>query len=83
MSVGTNDLLSMRWLPTALTNRLHTCWTLYTPVSYVVTADIHQWQRPRHPVTVCGEMAGDRRCTRLLLALGLRSFSMHPGRILK
>jgi len=28
-------------------------------------------------------MAGDRRCTRLLLALGLRSFSMHPGRILE
>ena len=35
------------------------------------------------PVTVCGELAGDRRYTRLLLALGLRSFSMHPARLLE
>jgi phosphoenolpyruvate-protein phosphotransferase (PTS system enzyme I) len=31
---------------------------------------------------VCGEMAGDVGMTRLLLGLGLRSFSMHPSRIL-
>ncbi len=37
----------------------------------------------RLPVTVCGELAGDRRYTRLLLALGLRSFSMYPGRLLE
>ena len=32
-------------------------------------------------VSVCGEMAGDPAFTELLLALGLRSFSMHPARI--
>jgi phosphotransferase system enzyme I (PtsI) len=32
---------------------------------------------------VCGEVAGDRRYTRLLLALGLREFSMHPSRLLE
>jgi phosphoenolpyruvate-protein phosphotransferase (PTS system enzyme I) len=31
---------------------------------------------------VCGEMAGDVSLTRLLLGLGLRSFSMHPAQIL-
>jgi len=31
------------------------------------------------PVSVCGEMAGDPAFTELLLAMGLRSFSMHPG----
>jgi phosphoenolpyruvate-protein phosphotransferase (PTS system enzyme I) len=31
---------------------------------------------------VCGEMAGDVAFTRLLLGLGLRSFSMHPAQIL-
>jgi len=31
---------------------------------------------------VCGEMAGDVSMTRLLLGLGLRSFSMHPTQIL-
>jgi phosphotransferase system enzyme I (PtsI) len=34
------------------------------------------------PVTVCGEMAGDIAMTRLLLGMGLRSFSMHPAQIL-
>ena len=33
-------------------------------------------------VSVCGEMAGDTTMTRLLLGLGLRSFSMHPSQIL-
>ncbi|MEY2683868.1 MAG: Phosphoenolpyruvate-protein phosphotransferase, partial [Pseudomonadota bacterium] len=33
-------------------------------------------------VSVCGEMAGDPAMTRLLLGLGLRTFSMHPSQIL-
>jgi phosphotransferase system enzyme I (PtsI) len=32
-------------------------------------------------VSVCGEMAGDTAFTELLLAMGLRSFSMHPAQI--
>ena len=32
-------------------------------------------------VSVCGEMAGDAVFTELLLAMGLRSFSMHPSQI--
>ena len=31
---------------------------------------------------MCGETAGDVTMTRLLLGLGLRSFSMHPAQIL-
>ena len=33
-------------------------------------------------MSVCGEMAGDPTMTKLLLGLGLRSFSMHPTQIL-
>jgi phosphotransferase system enzyme I (PtsI) len=33
-------------------------------------------------VSVCGEMAGDVSMTRLLLGMGLRSFSMHPSQVL-
>ena len=33
-------------------------------------------------MSVCGEMAGDVGMTRLLLGLGLRSFSMQPAQIL-
>jgi phosphotransferase system enzyme I (PtsI) len=35
------------------------------------------------PAAVCGEAAGDPRYTRLLLALGLTEFSMHPARLLE
>ena len=32
-------------------------------------------------MSLCGEMAGDPNYTRLLLGLGLKSFSMHPSAI--
>ena len=33
------------------------------------------------PVSICGELAGDPRMTRLLLGMGLRRFSMSPAHI--
>ena len=33
-------------------------------------------------VSVCGELAGDPRFTRLLMKMGLRRFSMHPANVL-
>jgi len=35
------------------------------------------------PVSMCGEMAGDPAYTRILLALGLREFSMDPASLLE
>lgn len=37
--------------------------------------------RANIPVSLCGEIAGDRRATALLLGLGLREFSMSPLRL--
>jgi phosphotransferase system enzyme I (PtsI) len=37
--------------------------------------------RANIPVSLCGEMAGDRRATALLLGLGLRELSMSPLRL--
>ncbi len=34
-------------------------------------------------MSVCGELAGDPNLTRLLLGMGLRTFSMHPSQILE
>jgi phosphoenolpyruvate-protein phosphotransferase (PTS system enzyme I) len=33
-------------------------------------------------VSVCGEMAGDAKLTKLLVGMGLRQLSMHPSHIL-
>ena len=43
---------------------------------------IAECRRQGKGVSVCGEMAGDVAMTRLLLGLGLRSFSMHPAQVL-
>ena len=43
---------------------------------------IAEGERQGKSVCVCGETAGDVTMTRLLLGLGLRSFSMHPSQIL-
>ena len=42
---------------------------------------IRQCDQAGVPVSICGEMAGDPNYTRLLLGLGLKSFSMHPSAI--
>jgi phosphoenolpyruvate-protein phosphotransferase (PTS system enzyme I) len=47
-----------------------------------VADTISECRRQNKAVSVCGEMAGDPQFTRLLLGLGLRSFSMHPAQIL-
>ena len=43
----------------------------------------HRPMRRGKPVAVCGEIAGDAMFTPLLLALGLREFSLHPGTLLE
>ena len=48
----------------------------------LIADTIAECNRQGKGVSVCGEMAGDVSMTRLLLGLGLRSFSMHPSQIL-
>ena len=84
MSIGTNDLLQYALAADRVDEQVA---HLYDPLHPGVVRLLHHIFKTggslRIPVTVCGELAGDRRYTRLLLALGLRSFSMHPGRILE
>src|SRR5258708_984643 len=55
---------------------------LHPAVLKLVADVIAEGRAQGKSVCVCGETAGDVGMTRLLLGLGLRSFSMHPAQIL-
>jgi len=83
LSIGTNDLIQYTL---AIDRADESVAHLYDPchpaVLRLVSDTISECRRQNKPVSVCGEMAGDIQFTRLLLGLGLRSFSMHPAQIL-
>ena len=56
---------------------------LHPAVLKLISMTISTGARYGLPVSVCGEMAGDPAYTALLLGMGLRNFSMHPGNILE
>ena len=83
LSIGTNDLIQYTL---AIDRADEAVAHLYDPMHPAVlrlVADvIAEGERQGKSVCVCGETAGDVTMTRLLLGLGLRSFSMHPAQIL-
>ncbi|MDB5913649.1 MAG: putative system, enzyme component, partial [Ramlibacter sp.] len=83
LSIGTNDLIQYTL---AIDRADESVAHLYDPchpaVLGLVADTITECLRQGKGVSVCGEMAGDTQFTRLLLGLGLRSFSMHPAQIL-
>jgi len=83
LSIGTNDLIQYTLaIDRADESVAHLYDPLHPAVLRLVADTIAQCQALGKPVSVCGEMAGDTAMTRLLLGLGLRSFSMHPAQIL-
>jgi phosphotransferase system enzyme I (PtsI) len=84
ISVGTNDLLQYLLAADRADEQVAHLYDLQHPgVVRLLRQIFRSAEASRIPVTVCGEVAGDRRYTRLLLALGLREFSMHPSRLLE
>ncbi|MDO5059898.1 MAG: phosphoenolpyruvate--protein phosphotransferase, partial [Neisseria sp.] len=83
ISIGTNDLIQY----TLSVDRGDDLVSyLYQPahpaVLRLLAHIIRAANRLNKPVSVCGEMAGDTAYTRLLLALGLRRFSMNTNNLL-
>jgi phosphotransferase system enzyme I (PtsI) len=83
LSVGTNDLIQY----TLAIDRVdHEVAHLYNPlhpaILQLLATTIAVGAKAGVPVSVCGEMAGDTKLTRLLLGMGLREFSMHPAQLL-
>lgn len=83
VSIGTNDLIQYTL---AIDRNDDSVSHLYDPlhpaVLKLISHTIKTANRGGVAVSVCGEMAGDIRLTRLLLGMGLRRFSMHPAHVL-
>ena len=83
LSIGTNDLIQYTL---AIDRADESVAHLYDPchpaVLRLIADTIAECNAQGKGVSVCGEMAGDVGMTRLLLGMGLRSFSMHPSQIL-
>ena len=83
LSIGTNDLIQYTLaIDRADESVAHLYDPLHPAVLRLVADTIAECNAQGKGVSVCGEMAGDTSLTRLLLGLGLRSFSMHPAQIL-
>ena len=82
VSLGTNDLIQYTL---AIDRADEAVAHLYDPwhpaVLKLIDQTIAQARAAGKDVSVCGEMAGDADFTEVLLAMGLRSFSMHPSQI--
>ena len=81
-SIGTNDLVQYTLAIDRVDDEVN---YLYDPINSAVLnlikIVIDAGSKNKIPVSLCGEMAGDPNYTRLLLGLGLKSFSMHPSAI--
>jgi phosphotransferase system enzyme I (PtsI) len=83
LSIGTNDLIQYTLaIDRADESVAHLYDPLHPAVLRLIADTIAECRAQGKGVSVCGEMAGDVAMTRLLLGLGLRSFSMHPSQIL-
>jgi phosphotransferase system enzyme I (PtsI) len=83
LSIGTNDLIQYTLaIDRADESVAHLYDPMHPAVLRLVAETIQACDEQGKGVSVCGEMAGDISLTRLLLGMGLRSFSMHPAQIL-
>ena len=83
VSIGTNDLTQY----TLAVDRgdaevAHLYEELHPAVLQLILFTIRAAQAANKPVSICGEMAGNAKLTRMLLAMGLNEFSMQQAQIL-
>lgn len=84
IAIGTNDLVQYTLAVDRNNDHLANLYDpLHPAVLKLLAHTIAVAHRAKRRVKLCGEMAGDKRYTALLIALGLTDFSMHPGQLLE
>lgn len=84
VSIGTNDLTQYTLAIDRGDEEVADLYdSLHPAVLMLVAHTLAGGEKAGVPVSICGEMAGNPRLTRLLLGMGLRHFSMHPSQILE
>jgi len=82
VSLGTNDLIQYTLAIDRADDAVAHLYDPWHPAVLRLIADTIARANARGKgVSVCGEMAGDVEFTEVLLAMGLRSFSMHPAQL--
>jgi phosphotransferase system enzyme I (PtsI) len=84
LSLGTNDLIQYVLAidrGDAAVNYLYE--PLHPAVLRLIKVSIDAAKKADKPISMCGEMASDTRYIRLLMGLGLRSFSVNPEAFLE
>ncbi len=83
LSIGTNDLIQYTLgIDRADSQVAHLYDPMHPAVLRLIAQVISEAKAANVSVSVCGEMAGDSKLARLLLAMGLTDFSMHASQLL-
>lgn len=83
LSIGTNDLIQYTLAIDRTDDAVaHLYNPLHPSVLKLISITIKAGAKKGKAVSLCGEMAGDAKLTKLLLGMGLRQFSMHPSHVL-
>ena len=84
LSIGTNDLIQYTLAIDRSDEQVASLYdSLHPAVVTLIAHTLSSAEKAGIPISICGEMAGDPKFTRLLLGMGLRVFSMQPSQIME